>query len=480
MNKANRFVKWWGTSVVCVFSGLSVLSASAAELNLENWIRTQTTRSLNGVHAAISPRDGAPGSIMASPSRANPDYYAYWVRDGSLVMKEVFAYRSLDRRAVDTLKDFAMFSRRNQLTPNKSGEFFDRALGEPKFEIDGSPYTKNWGRPQNDGPALRASVLITLAEELILQGDRDFVSRVLYRAELPATTVIKADLEYTAHHWRESNFDLWEEVNGHHFYTRIAQWRALEDGSSFAKRMGDGTAANYYHQQAGMILESLQAYWSSNAGYLLTTLGTNNNRGKDSNLDIAVLLGVNQSSKPGFAFSVTDPRVIATAYALERKFAEVYTINGVTTDRDGRAMAPGLGRYAEDVYNGNGEGRGNPWFLATHAMAEYLLTLRGELKRAGSVQITDLTRPFFQGLVSRQLMNKRRLGRTDPTFNEVLTGLQAKSDAYIRRSRFHTGANGSQAEQFNREDGFMQGARDLTWSYASFLSLRRVRDRNYE
>lgn len=480
MKKTNRFVQWWGTSFVVVFSGLSIFSASAAEPNLENWIRTQTTRSLKGVHAAISPRDGAPGSVMASPSRSNPDYYAYWVRDGSLVMKEVLAYRSIDRRAVDILKDFAMFSRKNQLTPNKSGQIFDRALGEPKFEIDGSAYAKNWGRPQNDGPALRASVLISLAEELILQGDRDFVTRVLYRAELPATTVIKADLEYTAYHWRESNFDLWEEVNGHHFYTRISQWRALDDGSAFAKRMGDDMAANFYRQQAKMILTSLQAYWSPNARYLVTTLGTDNNRGKNSNLDVAVLLGVNQSSKAGAPFSVTDERVIATAFALEQKFASIYTINGVTIDHDGRPMAPGLGRYAEDVYNGNGEGRGNPWFLATHAMAEYLLSLSGELKRAGSLQVNDLTRPFYQDLVSQRLVNKRRSVRGDPTFTEVLAGLKSKSDAYIRRSRYHTDASGSQAEQFNRENGYMQGARDLTWSYASFLSLRRVRNRNYE
>src|SRR5688500_16671266 len=30
-------------------------------------------------------------------------------------------------------------------------------LGEPKFQADGSAFNDPWGRPQNDGPAIRAT-----------------------------------------------------------------------------------------------------------------------------------------------------------------------------------------------------------------------------------------------------------------------------------------------------------------------------------
>ena len=56
-------------------------------------------------------------------------------------------------------------------------------MGEPKINIDGTPYNDPWGRPQNDGPALRGLNMINLfnllhkthkhiAEKLILNRDR--------------------------------------------------------------------------------------------------------------------------------------------------------------------------------------------------------------------------------------------------------------------------------------------------------------------
>ena len=49
---------------------------------------------------------------------------------------------------------------------NNSGEIQElktlTGLGEPKINIDGSPYNEPWGRPQNDGPALRGINMISL------------------------------------------------------------------------------------------------------------------------------------------------------------------------------------------------------------------------------------------------------------------------------------------------------------------------------
>ncbi len=474
----NRF-KWRGV-LVCLLAPMSVM---AAESSLESWIRAQTDRSLERVFMAISPKDGARGAVMASPSRAEPDYYAHWVRDASLVMREVWNYRTVNRKdSVDAVKDFALLSRRNQMTDNRSGRGDDMGVGEPKFEIDGSPFDAPWGRPQNDGPALRVLALLGLADDLMMTGGEEFVNRVLYRLELPARTVIKGDLEYVAHHWQDPSFDLWEEVMGDHFYTRIAQWRALDEGARFATKMGDDEAGKFYHAQSLLVMESLDKFWSSPKGYLITT--RNQVAGaadKASNLDIAIVLGVLHSGKSGSPFYVDDDRVIATMYELEKSFDYQYAVNRDRKNDEGFLMGPGIGRYPEDRYDGyRTDSKGNPWFLATHAMAEYALRLRGEIRARGTLKITDLSRPYYEALVRTDFSGKRRLLAGEPTYEAVLKALQDRSDAFIRRAKFHTGEGGRQSEQFNRVNGVMQGARDLTWSYASFLSLRRIREMNYE
>lgn len=59
------------------------------------------------------------------------------------------------------ITDYIESNRILQRVDNPSGTFDSlEGLGEPKFEVDGKPFTGNWGRPQRDGPALRA---ITMA-----------------------------------------------------------------------------------------------------------------------------------------------------------------------------------------------------------------------------------------------------------------------------------------------------------------------------
>jgi glucoamylase len=422
---------------------------------------------------------------MASPSRSQPDYYYHWIRDAALVMREVWDYRTLaPKRARSTLMDYAIFSRKNQLTENRSGSPADGGLGEPKFEMNGAAYDQPWGRPQNDGPALRVLALLGLADDMLMSGQQAFVYQYLYAAEIPARTVIKADLEFVAHHWPDPSYDLWEEVKGDHFYTRLAQWRAMDEGARFAERMQDPDAAAFYHQQAGLILESLDKFWSSSRNYLVATknwVGGHDPGEKASLLDISIVLAVNQSGRSGAPFFADDDRVIATAWELVQAFDYQYAVNRDKTNDEGLAMGPAIGRYPEDHYSGTStDSLGNPWFIATQGMAEYYLRLRGEIKAHGTVRITNLSRPFFEALVHDDLSRKNRIQASDPTYAIVLQALQEKSDALIRRAKFHTGADGHQSEQFNRVHGQMQGARDLTWSYASFLSLRRIREINHD
>src|SRR5581483_6044551 len=104
---------------------------------------------------------------------------------------------------------------------------------------------------------------------LLNQGDTATAMK-LYDGKMPTDSVIKTDLEYVSHHWSDPSCDLWEEVAGDHFYTRMAQRRALLDGAGLADRLNDPGAASWYRLQAGQIESSLQSFW--NGKYLVPTL----------------------------------------------------------------------------------------------------------------------------------------------------------------------------------------------------------------
>lgn len=385
-------------------------------------------KSLGYLLANVGPQPSlglAPGVVIAATSRSNPDYFYHWVRDASLVMDVVGRLARLvpgsRRRYDELLGGFADFTRVNQETNTIAG------LGEPKFYVDGKAYLEPWGRPQNDGPALRASALARWALRLLGENRRDEVVPDLYDSRLPSDSIVKRDLEFVAHRWQEPCFDLWEEVNGAHFYTRMAQRRALLDGAKLAEKLGDGGAAKFYREQAAAIGRSLNRFWDASKGVIVPTLDrTGGVDYKTSGLDTAVLLAVLHSGDDSGDWSPKDPRVKSTLAALVAKFKAIYPIN-----RNGQ---PGvaLGRYPEDRYDGYSTGgKGNPWFIATFAAAE---------------------------------LSYRMGNRTD-------------GDAFMARALAHAGRDGRMAEQINRDSGAQQGAANLTWSYAAHVSAALRRDR---
>lgn len=54
--------------------------------------------------------------------------------------------------------------------------------------------------------------------------------------------------------------------------------------------------------------------------------------------------------------------------------------------------------------------------------------------------------------------------------------MRTYADSFVAVAQRHAATNGSMSEQYSRIDGFMKGARDLTWSYASFLTMRWARN----
>lgn len=101
---------------------------------------------------------------------------------------------------------------------NPSGSLSDgTGLGEPKFNVDMTEFTGAWGkhspfswmrrrssqraslipqqgRPQRDGPALRAIALINYAKWLVNNGYTSTASSILW-------PIIRNDLSYVAEYW---------------------------------------------------------------------------------------------------------------------------------------------------------------------------------------------------------------------------------------------------------------------------------------
>jgi len=444
------------------------------ELTFEVWLNQQSTRSIAGILQNVMPH----GAFSASPSKQNPDYFYHWVRDSGLVIDKI---RSLYTEAQDEEKQafyknildkFIEFSRRLQLTENLSG-----GLGEPKFHIDGSPYNLSWGRPQHDGPALRAISLIKLAHhELAKKDGLQWVKSNLYDGKLPSNTLIKVDLEFISDHWRQSSFDLWEEIKGDHFYTRLVQRRALLDGAELADILGDLGAAFWYRLQARQLEIALQKHWNAKIATIVPTLHTTrDDRYKRAGLDSAVILAVLHAHHYSDTFfTLSDEKVLSTLRNIRKGFEKLYPIN------NHQNMAPAIGRYPEDSYDGySSDQQGNPWTLAICAFAEFHYRLASEFMQKGVVQIGSIALPFFQELDTADLIHIKAGGhyqKNSREFDAIIRALRKTGDAYLERLKYHVPEDLSLAEQINKDKGYMQGAPDLAWSYLSFLTANEQRN----
>jgi glucoamylase len=440
------------------------------------------------------------GVVLAAPwvVPGVQDYRFHWIRDAALVMNPLVS-RYLETRDPQAqakyfarIRDFLNFSKENQDAPEPDGAE-KVGLGEVKFNVDGSRYTA-WMRPQNDGPALRAITVLRFASaQLSSSGGTDLV-RHLYDGSRPgsrglkASGLLKADLDYVAVHWPDTGFDPWEEVKGHHFYTRLVQRKALRDGAWLAGKLGDPAAAKGYLDAATKLESAIDAHWIP-AGSK-TPFGTVSTGQvwdsfdrvfgvdyKSTGLDVAVVLGAlhahNELDAAGDRyFAPSDDRILATAHALARAFQKEFPLSEATpADPAGAMVGTPIGRYPKDKYNGlDTKTQGNPWFLATAAFAELYYRCAEDWQRTGAILVNPINLEFLSTLSVGGIKAGETIGAQDPRFAALISSVRALGDTYLRRVKLHEGPQGHLNEQFSRKDGALQGAEDLSWSYASILS----------
>jgi glucoamylase len=234
-----------------------------------------------------------------------------------------------------------------QTVSNPSGTFLPEGLGlgEPKFLVDGTRFNGAWGRPQRDGPALRAIALMTYSNWLIENGG----SAGSKEAKNIIWPIISNDLSYVGQYWNQTGFDLWEETLGSSFFTIQNQHRALVEGAQLAHDLGVTCTGC---DQAPEILCFLQSFW--NGKYIVSNININNGRtGLDGN---SILGPIATFDIDAYCDSPTlqpcHSQSLANFKVLIDTFRDLYTINAGIPQGQGVAV----GRYPEDVYMG-----GNPW-----------------------------------------------------------------------------------------------------------------------
>jgi glucoamylase len=200
------------------------------------------------------------GVVIASPNEVDPDYVYTWVRDSSLVFKEIIdGYTTGLNTSSSTetsIHEFVTAESTLQQTSNPSGSLSTggTGLGEPKFNVNLTAFTGAWGRPQRDGPALRSTALITYANYLLQQGgssNEDYVTGTLW-------PMIVLDADYVQTYWNQSTFDLWEEIDSSSFFTSAVQHRSLRQAAALAQTLGQTSYTSNWTTQADNILCFLQ------------------------------------------------------------------------------------------------------------------------------------------------------------------------------------------------------------------------------
>lgn len=249
------------------------------------------------------------------------------------------------------IEDYVLAQAKLQKVGNPSGGLANGlGLGEPKFEANGTSFIETWGRPQKDGPALRASALITYSKWLIVNGQKSEATSKVW-------PIIRNDLSFVGQYWNRTGFDLWEEVEGSSFFTTAVQHRALVEGAELARQLDDECEGCI--SQAPEVLCFLQSYW--NEKHILANFPVNNN-GRSA-IDANTLLGSIHTFDPITAcddstFQPCSARALANHKVVTDSFRSIYKINSGIAQ--GSAVA--VGRYAEDTYNGSPQsGLGNPW-----------------------------------------------------------------------------------------------------------------------
>ena len=323
------------------------------------------------------------GIIIASPSTI-PPYPFHWIRDSALVMR-VFIdmyIRHKDSKYFEYIINYLENETKVQKLNTISG------LGEPKINIDCSPFNGNWGRPQNDGPALRGIMLLK-----IINAFKYDYNVIIDNIIQP---IIINDINYILDNYNKISYDIWEENLGWHFYTRMVQLKFLKDSSKELKILNiDENTSSKINMAIDQLINDINDHISKNEdGYYI--ISSFNKDGKiikyedSANLLAYCHIDYDKDILEHFPLDYT----MHTTKNLIKYFRDKYRDNTIHC----------IGRYINDTYFD-----GHAWIICTLSLAQVYLELykirnkkikRSKMDRAISNPNNDLF------LISNEILEK--------------------------------------------------------------------------
>nr|WP_299503928.1 glycoside hydrolase family 15 protein [uncultured Rhizobium sp.] len=392
-----------------------------------------------------------PGCVIAAPSfpantpGVDQNYVFNWVRDAAITALEIAAANlpaMPDGGGVQALNDYVTFAAlcQSNATPT---------MGHACYSITGK--ARPWSE-QNDGPAIQSIAMMQAYSQL------DAATQAIARQ------VIEKNVAYLLGCYKDPTTNLWEEHVAQSFFARSMQLRCFKDYSANTLGMPVATevAAAITWMEA-----ALQDHW--NGTLYLSMLSSEAGKsavaddlGYDPNIDIV-------SAAVYGNLPLSDTRILATAGLMRAAWADpasdaVFPINVADAARN---LGPLMGRYPGDTYDGDVAHPvrgGHPWPLCTANFAELYYKLALDVETSQSVPLDDLSTPFFAqvGITSASAVA------------DAVSALRSAGDAMMRAVVSHSD-HYELSEQYDGTDGFEKSVRDLTWSYAAFLSALRAR-----
>jgi glucoamylase len=390
-----------------------------------------------------------PGCIIAAPSfpAAQPgvdqDYVFNWTRDAALTAIEIAAAQLPARpgEGVQPLTDYINFAKLCQDNAAPT-------LAHASYTIEG--YSRPWTE-QADGPALQTLALLAAFPQVAPSAQSD------------AREMIARNLDFILGTYTQPTFNVWEEHSGYSFFARATQLRCLR---AVAANTHEIAVPGGTHDAIGWLEYALQGHW--NGTCYLSVLAPSDAgpipvaTDYDPNIDIVMACVYG-------GIPCTDPQLLATAAQLRWQWADsaspvAYQVN--VTD-SANWMGPLLGRYPGDTYDGDVAHPvpgGHPWALTTCNFAELYYRLAREVAATQELPYSELTAEFFHQI---------GVG-PDTTPDYAVAALDTAADSMLQSIIFHSD-DLELSEQFDGTSGYEKSVRDLTWSYAAFLSAVRAK-----
>jgi oligosaccharide amylase len=362
--------------------------------------------------------DNAGGIIAANDSdimQFARDTYSYiWPRDGALVAD------SLDHAGFsDLARSFYSFCQRSI---QKEGYFLH------KYNPDGSP-ASSWhpwvkdGKPQlpiqEDETAL---VVWALWRHYFRYRDIEFIRPLWVDIVQPAADFM-CRFRDPSTGLPLPSYDLWEERSGVHAFTVATVYGGLRAAHNFAVAFGDRERARRYKTAADEIKRAAAKHlYSEKLGRFVRRLVPINSPCCDSYGNVMqqgdgippeTVYEVDEVVDASLyaiykfhLFDAEDPRVVSTMEAIKDKLWCKTDVGGVA-------------RYEQDYYHRVTEDfsrvPGNPWFICTLWLADYLIT------RAKTPQELKLALPIFEWTASHALESGVLAEQVNPYTNEPIS-----------------------------------------------------------